>query len=292
MRGDDRNNVAVRIAGLVHGFDDGTRLRVGDADITVHAGETVAIAGPNGCGKSTLLSHVLGLAMPTAGTVTTLGVPAHTLDAQARKRIVGVMQNPDDQLFGPTVRDDVSYGPRNWGFAVDEVDAMVDRSIARFGLSADADRIAHALSTGERRRVALAAAFVAWSTASPEGVGLVVLDEPFEGLDRIGAAALRDVLAEIRRCGRTATIFTTHDLEEVAALADRLIVMGPDGSVLASGVPLIVLSDRFVIQTANLRQPTMFRLRDALAAVGVEAPTTLNVETMANALRIVVTAQG
>jgi energy-coupling factor transporter ATP-binding protein EcfA2 len=291
VNADIPGDVVVRIAGLVHEFDDGTRLGFGATDITIRAGESVAIAGPNGCGKSTLLGHVLGLGPPMEGVVTTLGVPAHTMKPRHRQSIVGVLQNPDDQLFGPTVSDDLAYGPHNWGCNPREIRMMVERSLTRFRLNCDADRIAHALSSGERRRVALASAFVGWSASVPERVRLVVLDEPFEALDRHGVVALRELIGEIRQAGRTAVVFSTQDIETVPDLADRLIVLGARGHVVADGAPLAVMQDARVFGNANMAPPALLRLRDALLSLGVEVAPTFDPETMAREIVEIVRAR-
>ena len=298
-----RSEVVVSVSGLVHRFDDGSTLDFGPADLTICAGETVAIVGPNGSGKSTLLGHVLGLDVPYSGVVTALGVPAHTLDSRRRQAVVGILQHPDDQVFGPSVRDDVAYGPSNWGGDRRAVAEMVDRALGRFGLSDKADKIAHALSSGERRRVALAAAFVGWSADAPERVRLVVMDEPFEALDLWADAALRDLLTEIRHAGRTAVVFTTHDLESVPARADRLIVLGPGGRVVADGNPLDVLGSPGAIGGANvnggidvpddleMRRPALMRLRDALAREGIVVDPTVDPDVMARQLAAIVSAR-
>lgn len=283
-----RREVIVRVHRLLHRFDDGSTLAYGPAGISIPAGSSVAIVGPNGCGKSTLLNHVLGLEVPASGAVTTLGKDAHILDARDRKAIVGVLQNPDDQLFGPTVRDDVAYGPCNWGLKPSVVTEMVDRALERFGLQDKADRIAHALSSGERRRVVLAAAFVGWSVEDPDLVRLVVMDEPFEALDHLGVLALRAVLAEIRQAGRAAMVFTTHDVETIPDLADRLVVLGPGGRVVADGAPLELLGTARYLDEAEVEAPTILQLRDALVRKGLAIDPTLDVEDLANQISALV----
>lgn len=294
--GTARSEVIVRVAGLVHRFEDGSTLDYGPADFTFCAGETVAIVGPNGCGKSTLLGHLLGLDVPHSGVVTVLGIDAHTLDSRRRQSVVGILQNPDDQVFGPSVREDLAYGPNNWGHDARTVAGMVDRALSRFGLVDKADRIAHALSSGERRRVALAAAFVGWSSGSPDRIRLVVMDEPFEALDHEADAALRNVLSEIRHAGRAVVVFTTHDLETIPALADRLVVLGMGGRVVADGNPLDILGSLSAADGADvtngidatygleLRLPAMIRLRDALAREGIMVDPTVDPDEMARQL--------
>ena len=232
---------------------------------------------PHGSGKSTLLGHVLGLDVPYSGMVTAFGVPAHTLDSRGRQAVVGIMQNPDDQIFGPSVRDDVAYGPSNWGGDRRAVAEMVDRALGRFGLSDKAD--------------------------APERVRLVVMDEPFEALDLWADAALRDLLTEIRHAGRTAVVFTTHDLESVPARADRLIVLGPGGRVVADGNPLEILGSPGasggvnvaggigVPDDSDLRRPALMRLRDALAREGIVVDPTVDPHVMARQLAAIVSAR-
>lgn len=195
-------------------------------DFTAESGEVTALLGPNGAGKSTLLKHFNGLLRPDSGRVLVEGDPV--IDDRARlrdvRRQVGfVFQNPANQLLAPTVRQDVSFGPRNVGTA-DEVD--VDAVLARVGLPEAGDRHPHTMSNGEQKRVALAGVLA----MDPD---YVVMDEPTAGLDGAGAEQFVDLVESLLAEGVT-VLLSTHHVGFARSVADRLAVLH-DGQIVYEG---------------------------------------------------------
>lgn len=212
---------------LVRTFADGSRGLAG-ADLCLETPCFVVLSGPNGCGKSLLARHFLGLERPDAGRVLVDGRPLDTCLAEARRRIALVFQEPEHQILGVTVREDVEFGPRSAGLPKDSYAGLVEAALGKAGLVGYEDRLASALSGGEKRRLALASSLV----ASPE---LLILDEPFNDLDWRGASDLIEVLLDLRAAG-TGILVLTHDLEKCLAHADRLVVM-EQGRIVRDGTP-------------------------------------------------------
>jgi cobalt/nickel transport system ATP-binding protein len=208
-----------------------------DVSLSVATGERVALLGPTGAGKSTLLQLVNGLLLPTAGQVTFDGTPVTERTAPAVRRRVGrVFQDPDDQLFLPTLLEDVAFGPLNAGAAPTEAAARAHHTLALLGLEHAAGRAAHHLSGGERRLAALATVLV----SAPD---LLVLDEPTGDLDARSRRRLVDALA-----ARSETLLVaTHDLDVAAALCQRAIVL-VDGRVAWDGALDTLRADRAALE--------------------------------------------
>lgn len=208
-----------------------------DVSITVHAARRTALLGPNGSGKSTLLLHLAGILPPAGGSLWMDGAPLGR-DARSLSRwreTVGlVFQNPDDQLFGPTVSADVAMGPRNLGLTPDVVLHATHEALAHLGLLALAERPIHALSAGEKRRVALAGVLA----MRPR---ILLLDEPTAGLD---ASAEEHLLAALdaRVAAGTAIVMATHDVALAREWADDVVVM-VDGQVLLQGAAAALSPD-------------------------------------------------
>jgi len=222
---------SIEVRGLGYRYPDGVE-GVRDVDFAVEAGERVAVLGPNGSGKSTLLLHLNGLLLPTVGRVTVDGVSVSEESAPAVRRKVGfVFQDPDDQLFLPTLLEDAAFGPLNAGLSPGEAASRAMAELRALGLEDQADRAAHHLSGGERRLAALATVLV----SDPE---ILVLDEPTEALD---ARARRTVVEILRR--RTETlVVATHDLGVAAALCGRALVL-ERGALVADLPSAELLSD-------------------------------------------------
>ena len=220
-------------------------------DLTVEAGETVALLGANGCGKSTLLKILDGLIFPDAGTFTAFGaeVTEDKLEDEQfnqgfRSRVGFVFQNSDAQVFSPTVREEVAFGPLNMGLRADEARARVDDMLAMLDIVDLADRAPYQLSGGEKKRVAIASVLV----MNPD---VLLFDEPTAALDPRTQRWLLDLVVELHRAGKTIVV-ATHDLDALDALADRCIVFSEDHRVVADGDPRRVLDDTSLLLAVNL----------------------------------------
>lgn len=204
-------------------------------------GEKVAIVGTNGAGKSTLMLHTNGLLMPTEGSVIVgdIQITKNTLP-EIRRTVGLVFQNPDDQLFMPTVEEDVAFGPRNMKLTNEEVSRRVSEALEAVGATELRDRAPYQLSGGQKRSVAIATVL----SMSPD---ILVLDEPSSNLD---PRARRLLMQQIKSFYHTC-IVTSHDLALVREVCPRTIVMA-DGLVVADGPTEVVLEDMEIIERAGL----------------------------------------
>ncbi|URM91071.1 energy-coupling factor ABC transporter ATP-binding protein [Streptomyces sp. MRC013] len=223
---------SLEVRGLAYAYPDGHQALFG-VDLTVERGERVALLGPNGAGKTTLVLHLNGILAAGAGTVSVAGLPVGPANlAEIRRRVGIVFQDPDDQLFMPTVREDVAFGPAAAGVRGAELDAVVARALERVGMAGYADRPPHHLSFGQRRRVAVATVLA----MEPE---ILVLDEPSSNLD----PASRRELADVLRSLDVTVLMVTHDLPYALELCPRSVVLSegviaadaPTGELLADG---------------------------------------------------------
>ena len=233
----------IEIKNLSFSYPDGQgALR--DISLAVSAGETVAFIGPNGAGKSTLLLHLNGILRSGNGTVRVLGLPAEEKHLQDIRRKVGlVFQNPDDQLFSPTVFDDVAFGPISMGCSEEEVRRRVKRALGQVGMSGHERRSPHHLSGGEKKRIAIATVL----SMSPE---ILVIDEPTSDLDPRGRWALIELLRGLPMT----KLIASHDLEAVQALCERAILLD-EGRVVADDLTCRVLSDPPLLASHGLAPP-------------------------------------
>lgn len=231
-------------------------------DLTVPQGQFLALVGANGSGKTTLAKHFNGLLKPQHGAVQVAGLETHRHSIGALARQVGFLfQNPEQQIFGATVRQEVAFGPTNLGWAPDVVQARTGASLARFGLSALADRPPAILGYGVRRRITLA------SLAAMDPA-VLVLDEPTVGLDAPGLQETLDWLAELHAAGRT-IILVTHDMTLAAEQADRVVVLHR-GRIIGDGPPKEVFCQADLLAQASLSPPPIMELAQALRPLGLE----------------------
>ncbi|MFC6285022.1 energy-coupling factor ABC transporter ATP-binding protein [Nocardioides sp. GCM10027113] len=234
------------VRGLAYAYPDGHQALFG-VDLHVHRGERVALLGPNGAGKTTLVHHLNGILTAGAGSVAVSGLPVEKLHLQEIRRRVGVVfQDPDDQLFLPTVRQDVAFGPANLGLRGAALDQRVMAALDRVGMADFADRPPHHLSFGQRRRVAVATVLA----MEPE---ILVLDEPSSNLD----PASRRELADILRSLDVTVLMVTHDLPYALELCPRSVVLS-DGVVVADGSTYDVLTDEELMAAHRLELPFGF----------------------------------
>jgi cobalt/nickel transport system ATP-binding protein len=242
-------SAALEIRGLRFAYPDG-REALGGIDLRVAAGERVAVLGPNGAGKTTLVLHLNGILEPTAGEVTVGGLAVTKANlATIRQRVAIVFQDPDDQLFMPTVRDDVAFGPANAGVRGADLDGRVQEALAGVGMGEHVDRAPHHLSFGQRRRVAVATVLA----MEPE---LLVLDEPTSNLD----PAARRELAEILDTLELTQLVVTHDLPYALELCPRAVILD-EGRIVADGPTNELLADTELLARHRLELPRGFHVR-------------------------------
>ncbi|OQA52337.1 MAG: putative branched-chain amino acid transport ATP-binding protein LivG [Euryarchaeota archaeon ADurb.Bin294] len=222
----------------------------------------IAIIGPNGAGKSTLFKHFNGVLKPTSGKVLIRGEPITKENIREVRRTVGlVFQNPDDQIFSPTVEQDVAFGPINMGLDEEAVKHRVSEALRTVGLSEYRTRVPHHLSGGEKKRVAIAGIIA----MEPQ---VLVLDEPTAGLDPQG---VREIIRFIRdfsvRYGMT-VIFSTHNISLVAELAEYIYVMN-NGSFVAEGTVAEIFSQPDLLSSVRLDLPILPKLISSLRSKGI-----------------------
>ncbi len=239
---------AIRVQNLRHAYPDG-HVAIAGVNLDIAAGERVALLGPNGAGKTTLMLHLNGVLTATSGSVTISDIPVVRSNFRDVRRRVGlVFQDPDDQLFMPTVAQDVAFGPANFGLRGDELAKRVRDALEVVSLTDLADRSPAHLSGGQRRRAALATVLA----CDPE---ILVLDEPSANLDPVARRELAETLMTL-----TATLLiVTHDLPYAAQLCDRAVVMDA-GVVVADGDVADVLSDSELLAAHRLELPWGFSI--------------------------------
>ena len=244
---------AIQLCSLSFNYPDGTPALI-DVTLRMEAGECVALLGPNGSGKSTLLHHLNGLLperLPAAGGAVLIeGIPV-TPDSigSIRKRAGLLFQDPDDQLFCGTVKEDVAFGPEQLQIPQPATDVIVHDALNKVGLLDLAHRPPHHLSTGEKRRACLAGVLA----CSP---GILVLDEPTSGLDPRGR---RELMALLRTIPATKLI-ATHDLELVVELCPRSVILDK-GRVIADGPTVELLNDESLMVAHGLERPHILQHR-------------------------------
>jgi cobalt transport protein ATP-binding subunit len=239
---------ALSVRGLSFAYPDG-RLALSDVDLRIERGERVALLGPNGAGKTTLALHLNGVLTPQRGTVDIGGLRvARPHLREIRRRVGLVFQDPDDQLFMPTVADDVAFGPANFGVHGADLDQRVARALAAVGMAGHATRSPLHLSGGQRRRVALATVLA----CEPD---ILVLDEPSANLEPVARRELAETLNELD----TTMLMITHDLPYAAQLSPRSVIMD-DGVVVADGPTHELLADAPLLAKHRLELPWGFAL--------------------------------
>ncbi|MFF7950752.1 energy-coupling factor ABC transporter ATP-binding protein [Streptomyces griseorubiginosus] len=242
----DPVTASLEVTGLAFAYPDGHQALFG-VDFSIARGERVALLGPNGAGKTTLVLHLNGILGGGVGAVKVAGLPVDKQHmAEIRRRVGIVFQDPDDQLFMPTVREDVAFGPAAAGLKGDELEARVRTALERVGMAEFAHRPPHHLSFGQRRRVAVATVLA----MEPE---ILVLDEPSSNLD----PASRRELADILRSLDVTVLMVTHDLPYALELCPRALILS-EGTIAADGPTGELLTDEELMRAHRLELPFGF----------------------------------
>lgn len=240
-----------------------------DVSLTINDGEFIGLIGHTGSGKSTLVQHLNGLIMPSSGRVLVDGLDLadKNTDRRAIRRRVGlVFQYPENQLFEETVAKDIAFGPKNLGLDEAEIDRRVRTAMRRVALDYDkiAERSVFELSGGQMRRVAIAGVLA----MEPQ---TLVLDEPCAGLDPRGREEILGLISDLHRESGATIVMVSHSMDDVAALAERVIVMN-HGSVVMDGTPREVFAKGEELRAIGLDVPQAVELAQKLRGKGFDIP--------------------
>jgi len=258
--GPDTDDRIVSISNLKFTYEGGVQALTG-LSLDVRKGEYLAIVGGNGSGKTTLAKVMIGLLKPSNGAVLINGIPVQGQKVASLARIVGyAFQNPDHQLFCPTVLEEVRFGPLNLGCSENEQESRVQRALDAMGLAHVKDRAPFSLTLSERRRVTIASVIA----MDPQ---VLILDEPTTGLDMRESDALMEAVGKLNRDGKT-VILITHDMKLVAKHARRVVVIS-EGRVVLDSNPSAVFYDLDALLRSKLVPPPVVRLVYRLSSCGV-----------------------
>jgi len=263
-----------RLENLSHRYSDGT-LALDDVSLSFVAGERIALLGTNGSGKTTLLHHLNGILQPTSGKVYFEDKPLK-YDSKSllnlRKRVGFIFQDPNDQLFAPTVKQDVAFGPLNLGQPADQVKKVVDEALRTVGMAEYAEKPPHFLSLGQKKRVALAGVLA----MQPE---VLIMDEPTSNLDPRATSEILHLLLRLNKESKISLLLATHDVDMVPLFANKLYILNK-GKLVSEGSPAEMFSDAEMIRSVNLRSPRITHLFEVLKKedtlpIGEQLPLTI-----------------
>lgn len=259
-------NIQLSTENLSFTYPDGTQA-LKNINIEIEKGEKVAIIGPNGAGKSTLFSHFNGLTEPTSGCVKIEGKPISFEKDEllkVRQKVGIVFQDPNDQLFAPTVKEDIAFGPMNLGLNYDEVEKRVEDALKMVGMENYEDKTPHHLSGGQQKRIAIAGIIA----MKPE---LMILDEPTAGLDPDGVEKVLNIMNQLNEEGMT-LIISSHDIDMISKYADKIFVLY-NGEIIESGNKNKIFSDMELLKKAHLRTPITTEILYNLKESGLNVNT-------------------
>lgn len=259
-------NIQLSTENLSFTYPDGTQA-LKNINIEIEKGEKVAIIGPNGAGKSTLFSHFNGLTEPTSGCVKIEGKPISFEKDEllkVRQKVGIVFQDPNDQLFAPTVKEDIAFGPMNLGLRYDEVEKRVEDALKMVGMENYEDKTPHHLSGGQQKRIAIAGIIA----MKPE---LMILDEPTAGLDPDGVEKVLNIMNQLNEEGMT-LIISSHDIDMISKYADKIFVLY-NGEIIESGNKNKIFSDMELLKKAHLRTPITTEILYNLKESGLNVNT-------------------
>lgn len=259
-------NIQLSTENLSFTYPDGTQA-LKNINIEIEKGEKVAIIGPNGAGKSTLFSHFNGLTEPTSGCVKIEDKPISFEKDEllkVRQKVGIVFQDPNDQLFAPTVKEDIAFGPMNLGLSYDEVEKRVENALKMVGMENYEDKTPHHLSGGQQKRIAIAGIIA----MKPE---LMILDEPTAGLDPDGVEKVLNIMNQLNEEGMT-LIISSHDIDMISKYADKIFVLY-NGEIIESGNKNKIFSDMELLKKAHLRTPITTEILYNLKESGLNVNT-------------------
>ena len=277
--------MSIQVKNLTHIYSKGMpdeQLALDNVSFEIADGEKVAVIGHTGSGKSTLMQHLNGIIKPSSGSIiigdTDITDPK-TVMKDVRRRVGLVFQYPEYQLFEETVAKDIAFGPKNLGLSEGEIDERVREAIKLVGLDYDdiAERSPFELSGGQKRRVAIAGVIA----MEPE---ILILDEPTAGLDPGAHKEILRMIEKIHSAQNNIIIFVSHNMSDVAEMADRVMVMD-EGRILMMDTPEVVFSRHEELNAIGLDIPPVTELMNDIRACGVDVPANvLNIEDAKTAL--------
>lgn len=247
-----------RVENLVHQYSDGT-LALNNISLGFKRGERIALLGTNGSGKTTLLNHFNGILKPTSGSIYFNDKPLEYSGKallELRKQVGFVFQDPNDQLFAPTVKQDVAFGPLNLGLPPDQVKKAVDEALQIVGMSEFTEKPPHFLSLGQKKRVALAGVLA----MRPE---VIIMDEPTSNLDPRATSEILHLLLRLNNESGITLLLATHDVDMVPLFANKLYILNK-GRLVSEGTPKEIFSNGDLIRQVNLRAPRITHLFEVL----------------------------
>jgi cobalt/nickel transport system ATP-binding protein len=259
----NREERLVELDCITHIYPDMTKVQICGLEFVVNRGERVGILGANGCGKTTLLKHLVGILIPREGSVRVFGVDPGKKFSTIRERTGVVMQDVDEQILGPTVYDDILFAPLNYGIPKTQAEVLAKDVIERLNIEPLKGKIVHYLSGGEKKKVALAGALV----LEPD---LLILDEPFTGLDSKSKRDLIKILNELNREKGITIIMTLHEVELVSEVTDILYLMHGHGDLSERGTPEEIFGRFKDLERFNLDEPTLTKLFKGLRKEGLD----------------------
>jgi len=253
------NRKAITVKNLSYKYPDGSTA-LEDVNMEVYEGERIVIVGPNGAGKTTFMLHLNGTLHGTEGQIEIFGKNVDKMKrAEIVKEVGMVFQDPDDQLFMPTIFDDIAFGPINMGLKEDEVRERVEKAILSLGLSGFEDRAPHHLSFGEKKKASLAAVMA----MEPR---ILVLDEPTANLDPSSRTELIAILNDLNKREGITMVIATHDVNAIPELADRIYAL--NRTIIETGTPREIFFNGNLLKQNKLDVPDVFKLFDVMRCFG------------------------
>ncbi|MCW4024468.1 MAG: ATP-binding cassette domain-containing protein [Candidatus Bathyarchaeota archaeon] len=264
-----------RVENLVHQYSDGTTA-LDNVTLGFEKGERIALLGTNGSGKTTLLNHFNGILKPTSGNIYFEEQPLQYSGKgllELRRRVGFVFQDPNDQLFAPTVKQDVAFGPLNLGIAPEQVKKIVVDALQVVGMAEFEEKPPHFLSLGQKKRVALAGVLA----MEPE---IIIMDEPTSNLDPRATSEILHLLLQLNKEKDITLLLATHDVDMVPLFATKMFILNR-GKLVSEGTPKETFSDSELIRKVNLRSPRLTHLFEVLKTednlpIGEALPLTIS----------------
>jgi cobalt/nickel transport system ATP-binding protein len=260
----------IDVRNLIYSYHRGKTLALDRVNLHIEKGERLVLLGANGSGKSTLIKHLNGIILPQQGEVLVKGEPISKKNLKEVRRTVGIVyQNPDDQVFLPTVLQDVAFGPINLGLQQDIVEQRVKTALENVGINGLEERAPHHLSGGEKKLVAIAGILA----MEPE---VIVLDEPTAGLDPEGKQRILRLIYNLNKKLGITIVIATHDVDVVPVFSDRVAVMSY-GKKIADATPTEIFSNHDLLRESHLQLPIVTRLIHGLQDEGIDVNTRFTV---------------